>query len=171
MHGSPWQRLDTWARRLLPFAVTVLLVMLSVTPLHLPGLGAVAPALSLMAVYYWAIFRPELMPAPAVFAVGLFEDVLHGLPLGVTALALLSVFGVVSSQRRFFLGKSFLVMWWGFMLVAAGVTAGMWLLLSALHGTLLAPGPAALRFALTLALFPFFTWLFIRAQRAFLQQV
>jgi rod shape-determining protein MreD len=171
MAATPWLRLDAWARKLLPFAMTVLLVMLSVTPLHVPALGTVAPALSLMAVYYWAIFRPDLLPALAVFAVGLFQDVLGGLPLGVTALALLAVFGVVSSQRRFFLGKSFLVMWWGFMLIAAGVTVAMWLLLSALSGTLIAPGPVVVHFLLTLALFPCFTWLFIRVQQAFLQQV
>lgn len=171
MYGTLWHRLDAWARKLLPFAMTVFLVMLSVTPLHIPGLGAVAPALSLIAVYYWAIFRPDLLPAPAVFAVGLFQDVLGGLPLGVTALAWLVVFGIVSSQRRFFLGKSFLVMWWGFVLIAAGVTAAMWLLLSALFGTLLASGPVVVQFLLTVALFPAFTWVFIRAQRALLQQV
>jgi rod shape-determining protein MreD len=171
MQATLWHWLDAWARKLLPFTITAFLVMLSVTPLHIPGLGTVAPALSLMAVYYWAIFRPDLLPAPAVFAIGLFQDILGGLPLGVTALVLLVVFEIVSSQRRFFLGKSFLVMWWGFMLIAAGATAAMWLLLSTLFATPLAPGPAVVQFLLTLALFPCLTWLFIRAQRAFLQRV
>jgi rod shape-determining protein MreD len=170
VHVSVWHRLDGVARRLLPFATTILLVVLSVVPLHLPGLGSVAPALALMGVYYWAIFRPDFLPAPAVFAAGLFQDVLSGMPLGVNALAFLVAYEIVSAQRRFFLGKSFMVMWWGFMLIAAGATAGTWLLVSGLSGAFLSPRPVVFQFLLTLALFPCLTWLFIRAQRVLLQQ-
>lgn len=163
-----WHRLDALARGLVPFATTIILVMLGALPLHVPGWAAVAPALALMAVYYWSIFRPDLLPAPAVAAVGLFQDILSGAPLGVNTLALLLVHGLVSAQRRFFLGKSFLVMWWGFMMIAAGVAAGTWLLVCALEGALLDPVPLLFRMGLTLALFPCLTWLFIRIQQTFL---
>ena len=171
MYATLWHRLDVLARRLLPFAMTVVLVMLSVMPLRVPGFGAVAPMLALMAVYYWAIFRPDLLPAAAVFAIGLFQDILGGMPLGVYTLTLLLVYGIVSSQRRFFLGKSFLVMWWGFMLIALGTAAVTWVIVSALFGTVVNPLPALFQLLLTLALFPPFTWLFIRAQQGLLQQV
>jgi rod shape-determining protein MreD len=169
VHATLWQRLDGLARKLVPFATTILLVILSVMPWHLPGFGQVTPALSLMAVYYWAIFRPDLLPPPAVFAIGLLQDILAGVPLGVNAVTLLLVYAVVSSQRRFFLGKSFLVMWSGFVLVAAGVAAATWLLLAGFYGTLLNPVPAVFQGMLTLALFPCLTWLFIRAQNALLR--
>jgi rod shape-determining protein MreD len=88
----------------------------------------------------------------------------------VNALAFLVAYEIVSAQRRFFLGKSFMVMWWGFMLIAAGATAGTWLLVSGLSGAFLSPRPVVFQFLLTLALFPCLTWLFIRAQRVLLQQ-
>ena len=171
MDTTVWQWLDGLARRLLPFATTVLLVMLSVLPLPIPGYGVVAPALALMAVYYWSIFRPDLMPSVAVVLLGLFQDSLSGMPFGVSALALLVVHGIVSAQRRFFLGKSFAVMWWGFMLISAGVAFGTWILLMVLSWSLIDPLPVVFRFALTLALFPCLTWVFIRMQQGFLRQV
>ncbi|MGB8273741.1 MAG: rod shape-determining protein MreD [Alphaproteobacteria bacterium] len=171
MEGMVWQRLESLARRLSPLLITVLFSMASVMPLHIPGLAPVAPALSLMAVYYWAIFRPDLLPAPLVFVAGVFQGVLSGLPLGVEALVLVSAFGIVSSQRRFFLGKSFVVMWWGFLLVAAGALSATWVMVSALRGAVIDPSPVLLELVMTLALFPFVTWILVRAQRGLLRQI
>jgi rod shape-determining protein MreD len=171
MEGMVWQRLDSFARRLLPLLLTLLLAAIGVLPLHIPGLSPVAPALSLMAVYYWAIFRPDLLPAPLVFAAGLFQGVLSGLPLGVEALVLLAAYSTVASQRRFFLGKSFVVMWWGFLLVAAGALAGEWVMVSVLRDAIVDARPVAIEFVMTLALFPFVTWLLVRAQKGLLRRV
>lgn len=164
-----WQRLDLVARNFSPLAITLCLVMICVLPMHVPGFGSIVPALSLMAVYYWSIFRPDLMSVFAVFCVGLFQDILFGLPLGVSALVLLLVRLTVVSKRRFFMGNSFLVMWWGFMLVAAGAQALTWEFLSILNARMIYPAPLIFQYLLTLALFPCFTWLFIRAQQAFLR--
>lgn len=166
-----WQRLDTIARRMLPAAITLMLAMAAAVPLHVPGYAPVAPAVTLIAIYYWTIFRPELMPAPAVFAIGLFQDILSGTPLGVNALVMLLVFAVVLGQRRFFLGKSFLVMWWGFALVVAGALAAVWMVLSSLDGTVLDPLPAVFQGMVTLAVFPVLTRIFIRSQQALLRSV
>lgn len=166
-----WHRLDTIARRILPFALTVLLALAAAVPTHVPGLAPMVPAVALISVYYWTIFRPDLMPALAVFAIGLFQDILSGMPLGVNALVLLLVYGIVLGQRRFFLGKSFLVMWWGFLLIVAGAFTLVWLALSALGTTLFDPMPAVFQAAVTLAVFPIFTRLFIRTQQALLRSV
>lgn len=171
MDFTIWQRLDTIARRMLPVAMTVILAMAAAVPLHAPAFSAVVPAVTLISVYYWTIFRPDLMPAPAVFALGLFQDAISGMPLGVNALILLLVFAVVLGQRRFFLGKSFLVMWWGFVLIVVGALLATWMILSSLEGAILDPLPAVFQGTVTLALFPFLTWIFIRSQRALLRGV
>lgn len=165
-----WQRLDLIARSLSPMAITLLLVVVSVLPTHIPSFGMVAPVLSLMAVYYWSIFRPDLMPSFAVFGAGLFQDILSGTPLGAFALVFLLVRVTVVSRRRFFIGNSFVVMWWGFMLVAAGSLALVWQIASLLNMTLINPSAVAFQFFLTLSLFPCLAWLFFRAQQAFLRQ-
>ncbi len=164
-----WHRLDVFIRNLTPLLFTLFLVLVSVVPLRVPGFAAVTPALSLVAVYYWAIFRPDLLPAVAVFAIGLVQDILSGMPLGVNTLVLLAAHAVVASQRRFFLGKSFLVMWWGFLMVAAMAAVATWIIVSMLYGRLLDPAPLGFQFLLTVAIFPCLTWLFIRVQQTFLR--
>ena len=171
MEIALWQRLDTIARRILPLAITIMLALAAAAPSHIPGFAALVPAVALISVYYWTIFRPDLMPALAVFAIGLFQDILSGMPLGMNALILLLVYGIVLGQRRFFLGQSFLVMWWGFLLIVAGAFTLMWLTMSALETTLLDPMPALFQALVTLAVFPIFTRLFIRTQQAMLKGV
>ncbi len=165
-----WSRLDFVARSISPMAITLLLVVASVLPTHTPSFGTVSPILSLMAVYYWSIFRPDLMPPFAVFGAGLVQDILFSTPLGAFAFIFLLVRMVVVAQRRFFIGNSFVVMWWGFMLVAVGSLALAWGITSLLNMTLISASGVIFQAFLTLSLFPCFAWLFFRVQQAFLRQ-
>ena len=165
-----WSQLDFVARSLLPMAITLLLIVASGLPTHTPSFGTVSPVLSLMAVYYWSIFRPDLMPPFAVFGAGLFQDILFNTPLGVFAFVFLLVRVVVVAQRRFFISNSFVVMWWGFMLVAVGSLALAWGITSLLNMTLISASGVIFQAFLTLSLFPCFAWFFFRVQQAFLQQ-
>ena len=169
MKPSLWHRLDALARRLTPFALTLVLVVVSVVPLHIPGFARVAPLLPLIAVYHWAIYRPRLLPAFAVFVIGVLQDTLTGTPIGVNALVFIGVYGVVLSQRRFFAGKSFAVVWLGFAVVAAGAALSSWILVSVYHLTLVAPRAVVFQYLMTLGVFPLLAWVFLRWQRAFLE--
>ena len=169
MRRSIWVRLDTLARRISPFALSLLLVVVHVVPLGVPTLPQVAPLLPLMAVYHWAIYRPDLLPAPAVFVIGLLQDALTGVPVGINAAVLLLVYGGVVGQRRFFVGKSFAVTWMSFAIVAAGAAQASWLLASLYHVTLLDPRPVFVQFLLTAALYPALAWDLVRWQQAFLK--
>ena len=166
-----WLRLDTLARKMTPFGLTVALVLLSVLPLHVPGMARVMPLLPLMAIYHWAVNRPELMPAYVVFSIGLLQDTLTGAPLGVSALVFLGVYGVVVGQHRFLVGKSFAVVWLGFSLVAAGATGVNWFLVSIFHVTIVSAEALFFQYLLSLGIFPMLTWFFMRWQKAFLNQV
>ncbi len=166
-----WHRMDTLARQLTPSMLTLILVIVNVMPLDIPGFSRVVPVLPLIAVYHWAIFRPRLLPAYAVFLIGLFQDVLSGTPIGVNALVLLAVYGAVLSQKRFFLGKSFFILWLVFSLIAAGASAASWVLISLFNVTILEPRTVIFQYLLTLGAFPAVAWLFLRWQRAFLRQV
>lgn len=164
-----WQRLDRAGRNLAPFAVTVMLVLVGMVPLHIPAFTQVAPALTLMAVYYWAIHRPDLLRPSAVFVIGLLEDLLSGAPLGMNALVLVSAYWVVLSQRRFFLASTFALMWFGFAIIALGAALMQWGVLSTYYATVLPMEAGFFQALLTVVLFPLFAWLFIRIHRAFLQ--
>ena len=64
------------------------------------------------------------------------------------------------SQRRVFFGKSFLMLWWGFGLVACLAAFGLWILTIIYHQSLLDPRPILFQAALTIAIFPFASWFF-----------
>lgn len=149
-------------RGTLPLLTALLLVLLSVTPLRLPDLSMVTPNLALIAVYYWGIHRPDLLPAPAAFLVGLTLDALGGTPLGLMALVLLLVQGVAVTQGRVFTDKSFVVGWFGFMVVAVGAFALSWVLAMLWLGELLAIAPVVHQCGLTIALYPGVGWLLAR---------
>ena len=162
-------RLDRIATHLTPFVLSALLVMVSTVPVHLPGYGPVAPNIALVAVFYWTIYRRDLLPAAAVLALGLWQDILIGSPLGINAVTLLLVHGAIVLQRTFFRGKSFAVVWWAFGLTAALASAVFWLITMVYHLAVIDPAPLAVQFALTLATYPFLTWLFAKVHRAMLR--
>jgi len=169
MKPSFWHRVDRFARDLTPFALTFLLLVVGAIPFHIPGFAQVAPMLSMIGVYFWAVYRPDLMPAVAVFLIGIVHDFLSGLPVGVSALIFLVVLGAALAQRSFFFGKSFVIVWIGFIFVAAGALALEWLLLSIISGELIQVRSALYQFGLTVAVFPVLSWMFTRWQQAFLQ--
>lgn len=165
-----WQRMDLLARQLTPAMLTLVLVIINVLPMHIPGFSRVAPLLPLMAIYHWAIFRPHLLPAYVVFLIGILQDILTGAPIGVNAFIFLLAYGAVLSQKSFFLGKSFFILWLGFALVAAGTSVMSWIAISILNVTVVEPKTVAFQYLMTLGFFPAVAWAFMRWQRAFLRQ-
>ncbi len=169
MKFSLWQRLDAIARSMFPVTATLLLIMASMVPLRIPDLAPIIPSLSLIAVYYWTIHRPDLMPIWAVFVIGVAQDLLSGSMLGVASIALLVVRHLVISQARFFTSASFVVIWSIFALVAFLAFFVMWILTSLLTATLVEYSSATFQYLMTLAVYPGFTWLFVHGQRVFLR--
>ncbi|MEX2452255.1 MAG: rod shape-determining protein MreD [Rhodospirillales bacterium] len=168
MKATFWQRLDLWARHLTPFGLTLTFVILSVVPMHVPGFARVAPLLALMAVYHWSVFYPRLLPVYAVFVIGILQDCLAGTALGVNALVLLVAFGIVLSQRRYLIGKSFFIVWLGFAIVAALAMAAGWALISVFSVTFVDGQALVFQYLVTLGLYPVICWFFLRWQQAFL---
>ena len=165
MQISVFQRMDILCRCVLPALLTVLLALANVIPLHAPGFAPVAPMLVLMSLYYWAIYRPTVLPLPAVFVIGLFEDIVAGTPIGTNAVIYLVAYGLVAGQRRVFLGKSFGVVWWGFMLVAGAAEALRWILISIMGGWVVDPMPGIFAYISSIALYPILTILFATIHR------
>lgn len=171
MKPTFWQRMDVIVRSLTPFLLTLTFVVLAQVPLHIPGFTQVAPVLSLMAVYHWAIYRPDLLPAVAVFFVGLLHDALSGMPFGINAAVFVIVHMVVMSQQVFFQGKSFPVIWLGFSLVAGGAMVLTWLLNALFFAAITPLDVVSVQYLVTVGAFPVLAWLLTRWQRTILAQV
>lgn len=154
--------------RLLPLATTFLALLCSLQPIHIPGYPAVAPAFVLMTAYHWTIYRPDLLPAAGLFAVGTAQDLLSGELIGVTPILLLLVRLIVLGGRRHFVNRSFPFIWAGFALLAAAAMVFLWALHSLFAFQMLDFRVTVFRAVLTASVFPIASWLLGRSQRALL---
>jgi len=152
--------------RLLPVATTVFAMLLSIQPVPIPGYAAVTPAFTLMAAYHWTIYRPDLLPALALFVIGTLQDLLTGGPTGVTALLLLLAYSIVLTHRRHFVNRPFAFVWGGFTLLSSGAMLFLWALHSLLAAEFLDLRGTVFRGVLTVAAFPAASFLLGRTQRA-----
>ncbi|MEC7489390.1 MAG: rod shape-determining protein MreD [Pseudomonadota bacterium] len=165
------QRLDRSVRQMVPFVLSIFLVMVAVLPVYVSGYGQIAIDVGLMAVFYWAIFRPDLFPVMAAFGLGLWQEIIVGGPIGVQCLMLLLTYWVIVSQRRFFQGKSFYVIWWSFSVVTIFVASLSWVIVCTLNITLISPFPILFQMLLTIGVFPFVAWFLARVQHAILRPI
>jgi rod shape-determining protein MreD len=159
-------RVDNGAARLLPVATIVFAAVISVLPVKIPGYAALTPMFILMAVYHWTIYRPDLLPPLALFAIGLAEDLLAGSPIGVNALILLLARSAVLAYRRYFINRMFPFVWSGFTLLTVVVMLVLWALHCLIDLSLLDFRNTVIRATLTIAIFPLASFLLGRAQRA-----
>ena len=171
MQTNVIQRMDLTARRFVPFGVTLMLMLFAMTPTYIPGLSHITPMYALMAVYFWSIYRPDLLGYGATFGIGILEDLLAGTPLGSGALILLLCQRVVFHQHKFFNNKPFGIIWLAFALVAAGAGLLRWICVG-----LVAPGgftPIGQMFTaylMTVAMYPVVGWFLAKAHMKLLAQ-
>jgi rod shape-determining protein MreD len=159
------QRVENPLARLLPIATTLFATVISIQPAHIPGYAALTPAFTLMAVYHWTIYRPDLLPPSALFLLGVTQDLLAGAPPGVTALLLLVARAAVLPYRRHFVNRLFPFVWTGFTMLTSGSMLFLWTLHCLLDGGLVDFRGTVFRAVLTISMFPIASFLLGRAQR------
>lgn len=147
----------------IPFLLTILAIILSSTPIQLPGTPPAMPPFGLMAIFFWAVHRPNLMPPVLCFVAGVFADLVSGGPLGLSALTFLLVHRFVNTERGILAGRLFLVVWFGFSVVALAASAFVWLFTMGFHMTLLSPTPVIVQFLLAVSLYPIVAFLLASA--------
>lgn len=152
-------------RVLVPAGTAVVAVMLSGVPYGIPYFSPVTPFFALIVVFYWSVHRPERMPAAAIFAIGVLQDLVTGGPPGSVALLLLLVHALAVSQRRILLGQAFVVEWAGFYLVAVGVGVIGWLLACVYNVALIQPWHFLVQALISVALYPVMTGMLAAAAR------
>ncbi|MDZ4328468.1 MAG: rod shape-determining protein MreD [Pseudomonas sp.] len=147
-----------------PFVMGLVCVLLSFVPLGRIFGSSLTPAFALMAIYYWAIVRPEMFPPLAVFTVGLVFDLLSGGIIGLWAFVYVLTYAVVISQRLLVVNAPFTVFWFGFLIVAVFAGAVAWAVVSIYYGRPVPPSSLMQHMVLTVAIFPIFAMIFGRVQ-------
>ena len=147
----PWETVRRLGLTLLAVAV---LLLLGAIPFHLGRLGEIRPAFLLIAVYYWAVMRPETLPPLFTFLAGIALDLLAGYPLGMNALTLVAAQWITRVQRKFLLGQPFAVIWAGLAIEALAAGILQWALFSLFYLNLMSIRPALMSALLTAIVFP-----------------
>lgn len=154
MFGGALYQLNHLWRAASPFVLGVILVLISLIPTNIPELSSIPPMLTLIAVFHWSLFRPDLLPVGAIFVLGLIQDLLGGGPMGVYTLMLLIVHGLVVSQRKFLFRKPFMITWIGFAMFSALAEVAAWALGSLTDWVVLDFSNFLFQYLITLGLFP-----------------
>lgn len=154
---------DALARAALPTAATAALLVLAAVPVGLPG---AVPATALPCVFFWSVFRPAGLPPPAVFGLGLLQDLLSAAPPGSGVLTLLLAHGLAARWRRVLARQSFLAVWLAFCGFAAGAAVLGWVLQALLSWTLPSTAPGMVQVALGAGLYPCLAYGLTRAHAA-----
>lgn len=156
-------QLDALARGALPTAATLALLVLAAVPVGLPG---AVPAMALPCVFFWSVFRPGSLPPPAVFGLGLMQDLLSAAPIGSGVLTLLLVHGLATRWRRVLARRSFVVVWLAFSGFAAGAAVLGWMLHALLSLTLSSTAPGVHQVVIGTGLYPCLAYGLTRAHEA-----
>lgn len=166
MHaGFSWKKIENALRLSVPLLLFGFLILFSFISLPLPHIGAARPYLALMAVFYWSVYRPRLVPPALCFAAGLMMDMLSGGPLGINALILVAVQWIVRGQRRFLMGQSYTTIWAVFAVILIFSALAQWGLYGLAHMAWPPLLPVAGSVGLSLCLFPFISYLFVLTHR------
>lgn len=154
-----------------PFLLTFFLMLLGMLPLHLGDFGSIMPSVGLMGVFFWSVYRPNLMGPAAAFLIGFMGDALSGAPLGLGALIAVLVHASVVSQRQLFLAHGFPVLWWGYAMTASIAGILSWVCFSIAYWVVLPMWPVAFQVFAGIALFVPVAWLFGIVQSAFMSDI
>ena len=71
----------------------------------------ISPDFSFPFIFFWTIFKPELLPLSILLVVGIVSDSIQGLPLGFHSVLFLCSSMILLSQRRFLYHQSFPLVW------------------------------------------------------------
>lgn len=114
------------------YVLLVILLMLSIVDLPGPHHMVFRPFWFLIAVFYWMLYRPTLLPMWILFLCGLLLDTLLAAPLGLHAFVLVLAGWMVRRQRRFLFAQSFPVLMVAFamlVIISEALFAGVaWLI-------------------------------------------
>jgi rod shape-determining protein MreD len=153
------------ARQAFPVALTGALLIVLSTPMGFPGQAQMQPAWTLASVYFWTLFRPASLPAPAVFALGLLLDLLAQGPIGISILILLLAQATALRIRRVLVRQGFAVVWLMFFLFAGTAATLEWALVSLLTWRSLSFWPALFEFGMAVGAYPILATLLTHAHR------
>lgn len=139
---------------LIPALIAMALTVLFGTPARLFHLSLPEPIFPMVLAFAWPLIRPSVLAPLALLLCGLFLDLLWGGSLGLWAVVMLGVYGVILAVRGLIQGQETLVLffWYAGATLAAYTVA--WLFVTLDAGAAPSIFAGLLQALATIALFP-----------------
>ncbi|MAH88356.1 MAG: hypothetical protein CMF26_07120 [Kiloniella sp.] len=141
-------------RTLVPLALFVMLLGFDASALGLGRRLAFLPDFAFATILFWLIRHPALMPVPVVFVIGFWTDALMGAPMGLSIIAYLTVFYIVSNLRPEISALGFMGRWGVATLSILAYFGCQWAFYSAFVLELAPPLQSMTRAGMTALTFP-----------------
>lgn len=125
--SSIGERLDDVARFAAVYFLIAIFFIAEILSLPSPFDAFKQVPFMMITVYFWAAFRPSVLPPMLVFIIGILVDIITGGPIGVGACVLVLMNWAIASQRAFLTAQSFAMFWLVFGIVYAGIVILQWL--------------------------------------------
>ncbi|MBS3962780.1 MAG: rod shape-determining protein MreD [Sandarakinorhabdus sp.] len=153
-------------RRAMPAFTVLLGTLLMALPIPL-AFGAM-PSLALLFVIIWSSLQPRLMPVWGAFLLGLFADLVSGLPLGIWALLFpVAAISVRLADARAE-GHSLVIDWLFTGLLVLGAHVLAWQFLG-FTGSAAPSGPLLAQAVITILAYPLAATIAARVQRRIIE--
>lgn len=154
-----------------PFLIGIFGILLLALPVRLFGGLVPTPIFPLIIVYFWSIHDPWKLPSSLVFALGLMQDALTGVPFGLWSTVYLVLQLIIQTQRSYFFGREPAVIWLGFVVAAFGAGFMVWALSSLVARTVLPVEGVVFQILVTVAVYPVLSEAFRNLRHRVLQEV
>lgn len=125
----------------------------------------IMPSLPLLAIFFWTLYRPELLPPAAVLLAGLLYDLLIAGPVGCSSIVFLAAYGITRSQRIYWKTLQASGLFGGFLFVVVACETISWGAASFSFGRFLGPMPAVVEGITSIVFLPIARRLFIPLER------
>ena len=135
--------------------------LIDVSNISIIFLSDVKISFLIMAVYSWAIYRPNLLHPLLLFIYGILFDLILSFPLGFHSIILLLSQYFIKSQRSFFLGQPYLMFWLGYAISLALILFSEWIFFSVLRYTLLDFRQLMITYVVSILIFPLISLIFL----------
>ena len=119
----------------------------------------IRPAVGFVCAYYWLVHRPDLFNLVSVYFLGLVDDVISNVPFGANIFSMLVLYILLNNLVRFFNGKPFVIVWYGFIVMVFVAFFTKWLVLSIYYVQFLPFSIVFFSFLFTAAVYPFLSLL------------
>lgn len=132
-HQTFSERLSFFLVQQLPFLMGLFLLLIGLFPLKLSFFTQHYIPFIYIALFYWIVFRPDLLSPFRVFLLGFLADLLYQTPLGYQSFCFVLFYILVLLEQRFLQGRSFSFLWKSFCIFTIGFTLFQWVLSMLLH--------------------------------------